>query len=78
MIDTTTLVVDAAPLATPCRPPTLHDVEIRHIQAVLMKHGGDKTTAAKELGICLKTLYNKINQHQHMRDQWLGRKGGYA
>ncbi len=34
------------------------------IEHVLEKHDGDKPKAAKELGIALKTLYNKLNQHQ--------------
>ena len=60
------------------KSPTLHDVEMNYIQLVLLKHDGDKPAAAKELGINLKTLYNKINQHQHMKDQWLGTKGATA
>lgn len=43
---------------------TLRDVEMQFIQSVLEKHGGNKPLAAKELGISLKTLYNKINQLQ--------------
>jgi DNA-binding NtrC family response regulator len=31
---------------------------------VLAKHGGNKPAAAAELGIVLKTLYNKLNQWQ--------------
>jgi transcriptional regulator with PAS, ATPase and Fis domain len=34
------------------------------IHHVLDKHGGDKPKAALELGIALKTLYNKLNQYQ--------------
>jgi DNA-binding NtrC family response regulator len=45
--------------------PTLRDIEMRYIQAVLEKHNGNKPAAARELGISLKTLYNKINQLQH-------------
>lgn len=44
---------------------TLRDVEMQFIQSVLEKHGGNKPSAAKELGISLKTLYNKINQLQN-------------
>jgi transcriptional regulator with PAS, ATPase and Fis domain len=29
---------------------------------VLEKHGGSKTAAAAELGISLKTIYNKLNK----------------
>ncbi len=44
--------------------PTLRDIEMKYIQVVLEKHNGNKPPAAKELGISLKTLYNKINQLQ--------------
>jgi DNA-binding NtrC family response regulator len=46
--------------------PTLRDIEMSYIQVVLEKHGGNKPAASKELGISLKTLYNKINQLQQM------------
>lgn len=44
--------------------PTLRDIEMKYIQVVLEKHNGNKPSASKELGISLKTLYNKINQLQ--------------
>jgi DNA-binding NtrC family response regulator len=44
--------------------PTLRDVEMRYIQMILEKHNGNKPAASKELGISLKTLYNKISQLQ--------------
>ncbi|RUL89259.1 sigma-54-dependent transcriptional regulator [Tautonia sociabilis] len=44
--------------------PTLRDLEMHYIQVVLEKHNGNKPAASKELGISLKTLYNKINQLQ--------------
>ena len=44
--------------------PTLRDIEMSYFQAVLEKHNGNKPAASKELGISLKTLYNKINQPQ--------------
>jgi DNA-binding NtrC family response regulator len=46
---------------------TLHDVEMEHVLTVLEKHGGNKPAAAAELGISLKTLYNKLNQMQEER-----------
>jgi DNA-binding NtrC family response regulator len=45
--------------------PTLRDVEMKYIQTILEKHNGNKPAASRELGISLKTLYNKINQLQH-------------
>ena len=44
--------------------PTLRDVEMKYIQTILEKHQGNKPAASRELGISLKTLYNKINQLQ--------------
>jgi len=45
-------------------PMTLREIEMSVIEHVLAKHDGDKPKTAKELGIALKTLYNKINQSQ--------------
>ncbi len=43
-------------------PTTLRDMEAQMIRQVLDKHDGDKPKAARELGIALKTLYNRLNQ----------------
>ena len=43
---------------------TLHEMEREMIVNVLNRHRGDKPKAAAELGIALKTLYNKLNQYQ--------------
>ena len=45
-------------------PMTLREVERELVQGVLERHGGDKPQAAAELGIALKTLYNKINHYK--------------
>ena len=45
-------------------PRTLRDIEMDVIYHVLNKHQGDKPRAASELGIALKTLYNKLNQYE--------------
>ena len=34
------------------------------IMASLERHQGDKPKVASEMGISLKTLYNKLNQYQ--------------
>jgi transcriptional regulator with PAS, ATPase and Fis domain len=41
---------------------TLREIEMEHVLRVLEKHKGNKPAAAAELGISLKTLYNKLNQ----------------
>jgi two-component system NtrC family response regulator len=41
---------------------TLRDLEMKAIESALLRHGGNKSKAAEELGISLKTLYNKLNQ----------------
>ncbi len=41
---------------------TLRALEAQAISAALDRHEGNKNAAAEELGVSLKTLYNKINQ----------------
>jgi DNA-binding NtrC family response regulator len=43
---------------------TLREMEMEYVLSVLHKHNGHKGLAASELGISLKTMYNKLNQHQ--------------
>jgi DNA-binding NtrC family response regulator len=43
------------------RPRTLKEVEMEYILKVVDKHAPNKRSAAEELGISLKTLYNKLN-----------------
>ncbi|WP_445785722.1 sigma-54-dependent transcriptional regulator [Stratiformator vulcanicus] len=42
---------------------TLREIERDVILQTLNRNGGDKPSTAKELGIALKTLYNKLNQY---------------
>jgi DNA-binding NtrC family response regulator len=46
---------------------TLHDIEMEHILRVLEKNTYNKPLTAKELGISLKTLYNKLNRWEEER-----------
>ena len=43
-------------------PVTLRDLEMQAIREALERNDGNKPAAADELGISLKTLYNKVNQ----------------
>ena len=43
-------------------PMTLREMEMEAIHDALERHDGAKPKAAEELGISLKTLYNKLNQ----------------
>lgn len=43
-------------------PMSLKELEITAIQEAVQRHDGNKQVAADELGISLKTLYNKLNQ----------------
>jgi two-component system NtrC family response regulator len=44
----------------------LREMEIQAIHEALARHNGNKPKAAEELGISLKTLYNKLNQSSAM------------
>jgi two-component system NtrC family response regulator len=46
---------------------TLRDMEMKAISTALIRHDGNKAKAAEELGISLKTLYNKLNQFDAKR-----------
>lgn len=50
------------------QPITLREMEDQMITRVLDKHDGDKPAAAKELGIALKTLYNRLNQLESRKE----------
>lgn len=56
------LVAEADPTGEILRTP-LAEVEKRHILRVLSSTGGNKTRAAKILGIDTKTLYNKLKAY---------------
>ncbi|HPM80805.1 MAG TPA: sigma-54 dependent transcriptional regulator [Candidatus Anammoximicrobium sp.] len=47
-------------------PVSLRDLEMHAILQSLDRHDGNKTVAAEELGVSLKTLYNKLNQAQDL------------
>jgi DNA-binding NtrC family response regulator len=54
---------ETTPTSSP-QPRTLKEIEMEYILRVLDKHNGNKPAAAAELGIVLKTLYNKLERWQ--------------
>ena len=46
---------------------TLREVSDRHIADVLRRHGGNKAAAAQELGVSLKTVYNRLPVLQELQ-----------
>ena len=56
----------AARTADPARqaPVSLEEVERRHIERTVRRHGGNRTHAAEELGISRATLINKIRAYE--------------
>jgi DNA-binding NtrC family response regulator len=67
----------STPTILPMTPPvipatsgptkTLHDIEMEHILRVYEKNNRNKQATADELGISLKTLYNKLNRWDQER-----------
>ncbi len=45
---------------------SLREIELDAIHAALEQHGGNKPQAAEQLGVSLKTMYNKLNQANTM------------
>jgi DNA-binding NtrC family response regulator len=60
-------LAEATVQPVPSGARTLREIEMEHVLRVLEKHGGNKPAAAAELGISLKTMYNKLNQLQEER-----------
>ena len=56
----------------------LAEVEKRHIQRVLASAGGNKTRAARSLGIDTKTLYNKLKSYKASENLQRKRLAGAA
>ena len=55
------------PVKSAGAPQTLKEIEMSYILTTLEKHKGKKQAAAEELGISLKTLYNKLNAWEEER-----------
>ncbi len=60
--DVSTGVLHISPGLCSPGPCTLRELEMRAIHDALDRHQGNKPKAAKDLGVSLKTLYNKLNQ----------------
>ncbi len=54
-------------LAVVSGPMTLREMELLAIYQAMERHDGNKSRVAEELGISLKTLYNKLNQADAQR-----------
>ncbi|MGL5095131.1 MAG: sigma-54 interaction domain-containing protein, partial [Planctomycetia bacterium] len=51
---------------------TLHELEMQYLLQVLEKNNGNKPETARQLGISLKTLYNKLNALQESTSSLAG------
>ncbi len=58
------VAAEAAPVSSVSAARTLQAMEQEMIFATLARNQGDKPKTAAQLGIALKTLYNKLNQYQ--------------
>jgi DNA-binding NtrC family response regulator len=61
-----------APFPSAGSTGSLAEAEMAHIFRILEKHNGNKPKAAEELGISLKTLYNKLNKYEEDRQAAAG------
>jgi DNA-binding NtrC family response regulator len=59
-------------LTPPNTTKSLSDVEMEYILQVYAKNNGNKQTTAAELGISLKTLYNKLHKYEEERSMRAG------
>jgi two-component system NtrC family response regulator len=57
-------VATSVAISPPRKPESLRDLEMRAILEGLERNHGNKAKTAEELGISLKTLYNKLHQLQ--------------
>jgi len=62
-----TIMPAVAAVPPPAEKRTLRAIEMEHILRTLEKNKGHKPQTATELGISLKTLYNKLNQLEDER-----------
>jgi DNA-binding NtrC family response regulator len=51
------------------RPQSLAEVEAEYVEEVLLSTGGNKTEAARILGISRKNLYEKLARRQKQKDE---------
>jgi DNA-binding NtrC family response regulator len=65
-------VAPSAPAAPSTRVKTLEDVEMEYILQVYTKNNQNKQQTASELGISLKTLYNKLHKYEEERQRHVG------
>lgn len=54
------------------KPMTLHELELKYIVQVLEQNDGNKPETARQLGVSLKTLYNKLNSLQESQRHLAG------
>lgn len=59
--------VSAGPTSTSQRPLTLAEIEMRAIMDAIERHRGNKTAAAQELGVSIRTLYNKLGTESGLK-----------
>lgn len=64
VLPTTHMTATAQPASDTDRPSTLQKVEKQLILAALNRNEGNRTAAARELGISVRTLYYRLSQYE--------------